>query len=102
MPEETEDFIHIPVKDKNSFEEGSYRTINISAAKGIKAVIGKIKGESSTTVQKYLFAKAKGWTMSKAKKWIKDHKKKAVANIGEIEWDINFTSQFECINIDNI
>jgi hypothetical protein len=43
MPEETEDFIHIPVKDKNSFEEGSYRTINISAAKGRSIFLRKLK-----------------------------------------------------------
>lgn len=102
MPEETDDFIHIPIKDKGMFEEKSFRTITIAAAKGIKAVIGKLNGESTTTVQKYLFAKSKGWTMAKAKSWVKSHKKKQVADIGEVDMDVIFTMPFERINADDI
>ena len=102
MPEETEDFIHIPIRDKGQFEEKSFRTITMSASKGIKAVIGKLKGEDSTTVQKYLFAKAKGWTMAKAKKWVKEHKKKAVANIGKIDFVARFTSSMDCLDTNDV
>lgn len=76
MPEETADYIHIPIRSKGLFVDTSFRTISISDSKGIKAVIGKLKTDpgGSTKVQKYLFAKAKGWTMEKAKSWVKEHK----------------------------
>jgi|GEM_PF-3485974 len=75
-PEETEDFIHIPVRDADLFVDGSFRTIDIDADKGIKAVIGKLKSDpkGSTVVQKFIFDKDKDWTMEKAKAWIAEHK----------------------------
>ena len=75
IPEETKDYIHIPIKDSNKFVTKSFRTISISKL-GISAVIGKLKSDpsGSTKVQKYLFLKSKGWTMSKAKSWVKSHK----------------------------
>jgi len=102
LPEETDKYIHYPIKDKGQFQKGSFKTITISASKGILAVIGRPKGKTTTTVQKYLFAKAKGWTMAKAKVWIKAHKKKQVADIGKIDYDITFTAQLEYLNIDEI
>lgn len=76
MPEETENYIHIPVINSGKFVTKSFRTISISRSKGISAVIGKLKSKpsGSTTVQKYLFLKSKDWTMSKAKSWVKSHK----------------------------
>jgi hypothetical protein len=75
-PEETEDFIHIPVRDSGLFLEGKFRTIDIDAGKGIKAVIGKLKSDpkGSTVVQKFIFDKDKDWTMEKAKAWVAEHK----------------------------
>jgi len=75
-PEETEDFIHIPVRDAGLFVDGSFRTIDIDADKGIKAVIGKLKSDpkGSTVVQKFIFDKSKDWTMEKAKAWVAEHK----------------------------
>ena len=46
----------------------------ISEEEGIKAVIGKLKGEDKTTVQSYLFDKAKGWNLEKAKTWFEKHR----------------------------
>jgi len=76
-PEETEDYIHIPVEDSGKFVPSSFRTIDIS--EGIQAVIGKYKSDphGSTHVQKYLFDKSKDWTMEKAKAWVAEHKKAA-------------------------
>jgi HK97 family phage prohead protease len=79
-PEETDDFIHIPVRDKGQFVDGSFKTVDISKSKGIKSVMGKLKNPpegqaGSMVVQKFLFAKAKGWTMQKAKDWVKEHSK---------------------------
>ena len=42
-PEETENFIHIPVRDKGLFNPESFRTISISKSEGISAVAGKLK-----------------------------------------------------------
>lgn len=77
-PEETEDFIHIRVRDPGDFQDGSFRTIDIDKGKGIKAVIGRLKGETSTTVQKYIFDKSKGWTMASAQAWVKEHEKQII------------------------
>jgi len=65
-PEETTDYIRIPVRDCKVTA-----TITISADEGIKALYcGKIK-----KIRTYLFAKAKGWDMKKAQAWVKKHGK---------------------------
>jgi len=78
-PEETENFIHIPVSDSEDFVQGSFRTITIDAIKGINAVVGKLKTdpEGSTHIQCFLFDKSKDWTMEKAQAWIEMRKKSA-------------------------
>ena len=66
-PEETDDFIHIPVRECNITA-----TIDISEKEGIKAkYCGKEK-----QVGTYMFDKREpyNWTMAKAKKWVEDHK----------------------------
>jgi len=77
---ETEDFIRIRMKDPSAFQDGSFRTIILSEKEGIKAVIGRLKGETTTTVQVYLFDKNK-WTVEKAKAWIREHKKNAALSL---------------------
>ena len=74
--EETEEFVHIRVRDPDLFVDESFRMIDIDAEKGVKAVVGKLKSdpEGSMVVQKYVFAKEKGWTMEKAEAWVKEHK----------------------------
>jgi len=78
MPETTDKYHHLPVKDKGLFVETSFRTIDISKDEGIKAVIGKLKSDpdGSTHVQQYLFDVDK-WSMSEAEKWVSDHKKRS-------------------------
>ncbi len=71
-PEETTDYIHIPVKECKITA-----TIDISVKEGIKALYCGKEKEIAT----YLFAKDKGWTMEKAKEWVKDHSKEYL--IGE-------------------
>lgn len=74
MPwEETPDNIRSGHVDPGRFDR--FRTIDVSAAEGIKAVYGHVKGGGSQwEIQSYLFAKAKGWTMAKAKAWFASHK----------------------------
>jgi len=65
-PEATEKYIRIPTGTACKVTA----TITISAKKGIKALYcGKVK-----KIRTYLFARSKGWTMAKAKAWVKAHK----------------------------
>ena len=75
-PEETENFVHVPVRDADLFVDDSFRTITISEDEGIKAVIGKLKSDPNdpTKVQKFIFDKAKDWTLEKAQSWVNEHK----------------------------
>lgn len=79
-PDVTKKYIRVRVKDPGGFQEGSFRTITISVSKGIKAVIGKLTGETKTTIQSYMFAKDK-WDVKRAEAWIKTHKKNLLALI---------------------
>lgn len=74
--EQTEEFIRSGHKDVNNFEPDSIRMIWISEKDGIKAVIGKKRGNRTTEVVSYLFMKEKGWTLEKAKKWFEEHETK--------------------------
>ena len=65
-PEETEDYIRIPVKECKITA-----TIDISKDEGIKALYCGKEKEIAT----YLFLKEKGWTMAKARAWVKEHAK---------------------------
>src|SRR3990170_1861002 len=76
----TKNYIRIRIKSPSLFQKDSFRTIDISKSRGIKAVIGKLRGKSTTTVQSYLFDRTK-WSVKEAKKWIKDHKSKGEFNV---------------------
>lgn len=91
-PEDTGDYIHIPVRSANDFVKASFRTINIDKAKGIQAVIGKLKSDpkGTTKTQKFIFEKAKGWTMAKAKKWVEDHSKLFTGYLEKVDWDVEY------------
>lgn len=89
-PEETEETIRIRVKDPGGFQEDSFRTIDIDADRGIKAVIGRLEGETTTTIQSYLFNKEKGdWTVATAQAWVDEHEKSGKA--------VNLSEQVESI-----
>jgi len=66
-------YIRIRVRDPGDFQEGTLRTVTISAEQGILSVMGKLKGESTMTSQNFMFEKAKGWDLEKARAWIKAH-----------------------------
>jgi HK97 family phage prohead protease len=58
------------VKEPGAFQQDSFRRKNI--ADGIDAIMGKLKGEDTMTIQAYRFDKSK-FTPEEAKKWLKDH-----------------------------
>lgn len=70
-PDVTENYVRMRQRDPGEFEDDSLRTITLNERDGIRAVIGKLKGETSTTVQSYLFDRSKGWTSERAKAWVK-------------------------------
>lgn len=72
--DETENYVHIRIRNSSEFEKDSLRTIWISKDKGIKAITGRLEGKTSTTIQSYLFEKSK-WTVAEAKKWVSEHEK---------------------------
>ena len=75
-PEETDEFIRIPVRECQVTA-----TIDISKKEGISALYcGKEK-----QVRTYLFRKDKGWTMAKAKEWVKEHEGKSAHEISQEE-----------------
>ena len=80
-PDVTENSIRLRQREPNDFQEDSFRTIEITD--GIKAVIGKLTGETSTTIQSYIFDKEK-FTTEEAQKWVVDHKKEKA----EKDWNI--------------
>ncbi len=69
-PEETDDFIRIPV-DRGNHEGHRIRTIEISAKEGISALYCG----TDKVIMMYLFRKDKGWDMVKARAWVKEHSK---------------------------
>jgi len=78
-----ENTIRIRVRASGDFEKGSFRTINIGAKdNGIQAVIGRLKGETTTTIQAYIFDKDK-WTSAEAQAWVKKHGEKKTLSITE-------------------
>jgi phage major head subunit gpT-like protein len=59
------------VRDPNDFQTDSFRTITLKADKPrVFAVIGKLKGETNTTIQALRFPKEDGWTLAKAQQWV--------------------------------
>ena len=72
--EETENEIRHSVRDPKDFQQDSFRRITLKRDKPrVFAIIGKLKGETKTTIQSLRFPKADGWTMAKAKQWVKEH-----------------------------
>jgi len=75
-PEISDEFIRIPVRTCEVTA-----TIDISKKEGISALYcGKEK-----QVRTYLFRKDKGWTMAKAKAWVKEHEKKVAHDVSQAE-----------------
>ena len=59
------------IKSPGLFETNSFRRKNIDS--GIDIIIGRLKGQTTTTTQAYRFKKG-SFTSGEAKKWLADHK----------------------------
>lgn len=75
MPWETVgSLIRYRVRDPKDFQDGSFRAITIKKAKPrVYAVVGKLIGETTMTVQALRFPVDDGWTVESAKDWVKNH-----------------------------
>ena len=56
--------------EPSEFQQDSFKTISITI--GIDAITGRLKGETTTTIQSYRFDKDK-FTVTQSKKWLRDH-----------------------------
>jgi len=72
MPlEETENEIRARVKRPGDFIDGSFRRKDLGD--GISIIIGKLEnGDGSMITQAYRFDKTEGWTIAKARAWLKE------------------------------
>lgn len=96
-PDVTENTIRMRVRDPGAFQEGSFRTVNIGdKGNGISAVMGRLKGETTMTIQSYVFDKSK-WTVERARKWVADHKKVLVVVIPEEKEEVEPGGPDKCV-----
>lgn len=70
MPEETDNYIRIPVVSKKPGD--TIRTITVSRDRGIKALYAV----NRKVIVTYLFSRKKGWTMDSARTWLRENKSK--------------------------
>lgn len=70
-PDVKENTIRIRIKNPGLFQQESFRTITLTS--GVKAVVGRRKGQTKTSIQSLIFDKKK-YDLSKAKNWVSKHK----------------------------
>ena len=88
--EETENEIRYRVRDPDEFEPDSFRRKKLEGVDGVSIIIGRLKKEfvpeghdpRAMVLQAYRFARKTernpdGWTMERAKEWIKEHEASA-------------------------
>jgi len=83
--DESHNYIRRRVREPDTFQPYSFRTIWLSQGEGIRAVVGRLKGEDKLTIQSIMFAKKNDWTLEKARKWIKDHPDLEVSELESTE-----------------
>lgn len=71
--EQTDNFYRARQIDPERFEDDTFRTISLGD--GIKAVVGRLKGEEKTTVQTILFP-VERYDMDQVQDWLKKHRSK--------------------------
>jgi len=72
--EETENQIRHRIRDPEDFKPDSFRTLPMQGVQGIQVIMGRLKDETTMTVQALRFDKD-DWTAAEAKKWVADHPK---------------------------
>jgi len=80
------DLLDLDKENQTHLRKVSYRTITLSEKKGIKAVIGVLKGKTTTVIQSYIFDKNK-FTVDEAKAWLKAHNAEELIGTEETNQD---------------
>lgn len=80
----TEQYLRYRQIEPNKFEKDSFRVIVISPSKKIKAIVGKLIGEKTTTIQSYLFLKKK-WSNAEAKNWLNENAEEFNATVNKFD-----------------
>lgn len=71
--EETENEIRYRVREPDEFTKGSFKRIALKKDKPrVFAIVGRPEGKTTTKIQALRFPKGDDWTLSKAKKWVKE------------------------------
>jgi hypothetical protein len=87
--EETENEVTFRVREPGRFQSDSFRRIALQQSKPrVFAIIGRLTGETSTTIQSLRFPKADGWTIPEARAWVNAHSsvtKRDVIHAGDAE-----------------
>lgn len=72
--DETETSFRFRVRDPGLFQEGSFRTVPIKKDKPrVNSIMGRLKDETTLTVQSIIFPKEDDWDLADAKKWLGEH-----------------------------
>lgn len=59
-------------RDPGDFESGSFRNVSGNFPAGISAIMGRLRGQTTMTIQSFRFDRNR-WSVSEAKRWLKDH-----------------------------
>ena len=85
--EATENFFRVRLRDPDQFTR--LRQIPLKRGKPrIFAVVGRLRGETTTTLQSILFPKEDGWTRDSVQSWMRDH-----PDVGKAEGDLAEVTQ---------
>jgi len=98
MPEETSTGKFIfPIRDAKTMKKKGWfvRETNTS---GVSVRLARLKSNDNVVVQAYIFDSKKGWTMAKAKKWLKSQGIKWIAELKEGQEDL----KVKCLKIEII
>lgn len=83
MPETTKTGLHVfPIRDAGSMQKDGW-FIRKTNTKGVSVRLAKLKSSGTTVVQAWIFDSKEGWTLAKAKKWLKDQDIKWIAELNE-------------------
>lgn len=69
---QTETSFRVTVREAKEFQENTMRTIDVGD--NVKALIGKVNGETKPSLQSFILPKAAEWTEETAKKWASEKK----------------------------
>lgn len=84
--EETENEVRYRIRDPERFQSDSFRRIALQQTKPrVYGIVGRLTGETTTTLQALRFPKGDGWDIPKARSWVKAHPDVTKSNYGFLE-----------------